>query len=397
LGFGDSGKGSIVDALVRKYQSKLVIRYCGGAQASHAVTTEDGRVHKFSQWGAGTLAGAMTYLHYPMIIDPLAMRNEAESLKSNFGFGDPWRLLTIHPDCLIATRVHKYVNRQSAETIQNGSCGMGIGATREYWLKYGSDAIVASDLVSNSSQLVWYDRLIGKLELMIARYELQHKFSAVLEARALLDIATLHLAWRVLPLEFKQPKSDEVVIFEGSQGLLLDQHYGCSPHTTWSDVTARSALELIHRNDVIFTSVRQLGIIRAYMTRHGAGPLPTAMSPEELSVMGLSDPYNPHNEYQGRMRFGWPDVALLEYALDSAQGIDSLAVNCVDQVDGKSLHVRMRADECHRWTDSVYRSPGEWTALPWVEIADTIDSICPISVIGRGPKASDKIFLKDSF
>src|SRR5215472_8223796 len=58
LGFGDEGKGATVDYLTRHFGADLVVRYCGGSQAGHNVQLPDGRRHTFSQFGAGTLAGA---------------------------------------------------------------------------------------------------------------------------------------------------------------------------------------------------------------------------------------------------------------------------------------------------------------------------------------------------
>ena len=59
LGNGDEGKGSLVDHLVRKEGVRHVVRFNGGAQALHHVVDGD-RMHGFSQFGAGTLAGAET-------------------------------------------------------------------------------------------------------------------------------------------------------------------------------------------------------------------------------------------------------------------------------------------------------------------------------------------------
>src|SRR5688572_4258170 len=52
LGFGDAGKGSLTDFLVRERSASLVVRFNGGAQAGHNVVTADGRHHTFSQFGA---------------------------------------------------------------------------------------------------------------------------------------------------------------------------------------------------------------------------------------------------------------------------------------------------------------------------------------------------------
>src|SRR5437660_12409394 len=152
LGFGDEGKGATVDYLVRRYDADLVVRYCGGSQAGHNVQLPDGRRHTFSQFGAGTLAESSrpprTYLGPNMIIDPPALGREAQHL-NELGVKDPLRLLTIHPRCLVTTPWLKLLNqlRELARgEARHGSCGQGIGETRSYWLKHGSDAVSASDL-----------------------------------------------------------------------------------------------------------------------------------------------------------------------------------------------------------------------------------------------------------
>ena len=79
------------------------------------------------------------------------------------------------------------------------------------------------------------------------------------------------------------------------------------------------------------------------------------MTSDELRDMSLTDQHNEPNEYQGCMRYGWPDLALLQYAL-KCNPCDSLAVNCVDQVAGKMLHVRGRIDNERRlWHSNVIR------------------------------------------
>lgn len=79
LGWGDEGKGSIVDALVRKTGSPLVVRYSGGHQCGHNVVL-DGEgpkaTHCFSQFGAGTLAGAATYIDRDVLIEPYSFMQE---------------------------------------------------------------------------------------------------------------------------------------------------------------------------------------------------------------------------------------------------------------------------------------------------------------------------------
>src|SRR5205823_4164615 len=95
-------------------------------------------------------------------------------------------------------------------------------------------------------------------------------------------------------------------IFEGAQGVLLDEWYGFHPHTTWSTVTPHHAVELAVQSGVEELCV--LGLVRPYTTRHGAGPLP---SHDERLTARLKDVGNPWNRWQGNIRAGWLDTVLL--------------------------------------------------------------------------------------
>jgi adenylosuccinate synthase len=329
LGFGDEGKGATVDYLTRALNADLVVRYCGGAQAGHNVQLPDGRRHAFAQFGAGTLAGAGTYLGPRMILNPATMLPEADHLRS-LGVADPFATLSAHPDCLISTVYHVYLNRlreMARGDRKHGSCGLGIGETRSYWLRHGQDAVFAQDLKDRRT-------LIKKLTLMRDRSLLQmqelsrldkdlgtmmHETMPAIEAEMLLQAAD------DLRLSSRMPDC-RAVVFEGAQGVLLDEWAGFHPHTTWSTVTPYHAWELIEENGI--TDVTVLGITRAYSTRHGAGPFPTECS--EMSGQ-IVDPGNPTNDWQGSIRCGALDLVLLEYATRVCR-IDGLAVNCLDQL-----------------------------------------------------------------
>ena len=66
------------------------------------------------------------------------------------------------------------------------------------------------------------------------------------------------------------------VLFEGAQGVLLDEWRGFHPHTSWSTVST-AAVEAVLADAGIAARVRHLGVLRSYLTRHGAGPLPRRM------------------------------------------------------------------------------------------------------------------------
>ena len=80
LGFGDSGKGRVVNELVSSSEKSLVVRFSGGQQAGHKVV-EGKREHVFSSFGAGTLKGADTFWSQYCTFYPNSFLGEYEALK----------------------------------------------------------------------------------------------------------------------------------------------------------------------------------------------------------------------------------------------------------------------------------------------------------------------------
>jgi len=102
------------------------------------------------------------------------------------------------------------------------------------------------------------------------------------------------------------------VIFEGAQGVLLDETHGYQmPHVTWTDTTPRNAMKLL--NEAGWRgNVRRIGCVRRYFTRHGAGPFPT----EDNSLRDfIHEPHNGDGGFQGRFRVGHFDADLLQRSL----------------------------------------------------------------------------------
>ncbi len=404
LGFGDEGKGATVDYLARHYDAELVVRYCGGSQAGHNVELPDGRRHTFSQFGAGTLARTerppRTYLGPNVIIDPPALLREAAHLVE-LGVDRPLDLLAVHPRCLVTTVWQRTLNqlRELARGAgRHGSCGQGIGETRRYWLEHGHDAIVAADLGDG-------EVLRDKLELLRQRALLQlqdlveHIPAEQLRDLDLWDLGTEAVARQLgeavrrgMTVSPALPEC-ETAIFEGAQGVLLDEYRGFHPHTTWSTVTAHHAWEMVRQMGADAVSV--VGITRAYATRHGDGPLPTWSA--ELTAR-LEDPGNPPNAWQGRLRCGWLDLALLRYAVDVAGPLDGIVVNHLDQVAEDGWLVceeyrggRLKASDAPNlaWQSELTRQlrKADPVLVPATadEIVCRVGELAPVVLTGWGP------------
>lgn len=341
LGFGDAGKGSIVDYLVREHGAGTVVRFNGGGQAGHRVVTDDGRAHVFSQFGAGTLAGADTFLSRFMLLEPYGLFREAEHL-AQIGVGDVFGQLTLDHRVRITTPWQIAVNRLkelARGASRHGSCGLGIGETMVDWLAHGEDVVMAADLHAPI-------RLREKLAFMrdINRAKLDGltlpDTDAVAQEMRLFgdDFSVEQVAeqfeevGRVATIaqdDFLPEKlAQEPVVFEAAQGVLLDEWYGFHPHTTWSTTTLENANRLL--SEAQFDGdVTRIGVTRAYQTRHGAGPLPTELP---LLTQLLPDAANGFDAWQEGFRVGWLDLVLLRYAIDVVGHLDQLAVTCLDRV-----------------------------------------------------------------
>jgi adenylosuccinate synthase len=393
LGFGDAGKGSLVDFLVRDQGADLVVRFNGGAQAGHNVVAPDGRHHTFSQFCAGHLAGARGLLGPDFLLHPLAMAVEAAHLQ------DPWSRTEVDGRARVITPWHQAAGR-IREVLRgaaaHGSCGVGVGERVADGLAHPDDAIFASDLRDPGHVRVRLERQRERKRAELA--------ALGAEDLGLFDDAGLVgrvlAAWRdvgdrlavLTPDQTRRRIADaRVVIFEGAQGVLLDETWGFHPHTTWSDCTFRGAQALAGDRPVT-----RLGAIRAYMVRHGPGPFPTEEDPP------LPEPHNAADGWQGAFRTGPLDLVLLRYAIEVCGGIDGLAITCLDRVDAprvaRSLGGVARLDPGDP-ADLAHREAlGRWLrgavpalATPPSLLGEAEDRLgVPVVLTSQGARAGDK-------
>lgn len=329
LGYGDEGKGSCIDALVRRYDLNLVIRFNGGAQAAHNVWTDDGRHHTFSQFGSGSFVpDVKTLLSRFMLVNPAAALNEHAHL-CTVGVSDIFTRTFVDNRALITTPWHIALNRLreiERGAARHGSCGMGIGETVEDSFNRPGEVVVAGDLLMPD--------LRGKLEMTLwALCEKYPRFAAALQSNTV-DAALAKMqefasvANIVSGMETCALIKNNDCVFEGAQGTLIDEDFGTQPHTTWSKTTCSNAIMLLREAKVEEPPVK-IGVTRWFMTRHGAGPFDTEDS--ALSFLTVDDD-NGTGEFQGPFRVGSMNYGLLRYAITVNNGIDYLAVTHLDKL-----------------------------------------------------------------
>jgi adenylosuccinate synthase len=325
LGFGDEGKGSITDFLVRKFNAHTVVRYNGSGQAAHNVVLPNGTHHTFSQFGAGTFAGAKTFLSKYTLLEPMGLIKEAEHL-IKCRIENPYDLLSIDRNCKLVTPYHRFTNRyleQKRGKDRHGSCGIGAGQAMDDYVNYGV-ALTVEDLFSHECfnkinelykihRQKWGADKVPDLESDIYNF-----FNSTVFLRERGVFAPEEHFSNIL-------NADGNIVFEGAQGVLIDEYFGFYPHTTWSTCTAENATNLLLENDYL-GQVIKLGLTRVYATRHGNGPFPT------MAAIEYSD-HNKYGEWQGDFRFGYLDLPLLNYAIKCNKGINGLVLNHLDQID----------------------------------------------------------------
>lgn len=348
--FGDEGKGLITDFLAAPAGPEaLVVRFNGGAQAGHTVVTPEGQRHIFSHFGCGSFTGAQSFLSRFFVCHPLLFRKEYDLLRS-LGVA-----VAVHVDArsMVTTPYDMMINQIAEEARGNGrhgSCGMGFGETIErhvsspYGLTY-ADFLNGAELKQKLREIQkgYLPARLEKLDITTLPEKWRERISGggVLE-KYLEDIAFFLQATRRAPDSYLA-LTDKKIIFEGAQGLLLDQTRGWFPHVTRSHTGIKNVLTLAEEAGLEGLNVTY--ITRAYATRHGAGPLPHEL-PD--SPVGAEDKTNIRNDWQGHLRFAWLDADLLAASLkndlsDKRSAIQlrhGLAVTCLDQLEADVSFVK---------------------------------------------------------
>jgi len=353
-GYGDEGKGLITDHLTRHLGTEVVTRFNGGAQAGHTVVAPNGTRHVFSHVGAGTLAGAATYLSGWFIVNPYLLERELGQLKTK-GI-DP----TIYASELArVTTIYDMALNAAAELARgsgrHGSCGLGINetATRgDAGFELTLDSVVrlsrrGLERVLERIHLEYVPERLKQLGIGVLPDSFHLQTGEVLRngnyaehaARLLYGAHELSIVDRI---ELADEIALRPVILEGAQGLAIDEELGEFPHVTRSKTGLPYALPAAA--DLYARQLRPIYVTRAYATRHGAGPLPG--EGEIITERDLIDQTNVNNEWQGALRYAPLDLARLkrdinadmERGLDLATGygieiVDPvLAVTCLDQL-----------------------------------------------------------------
>ena len=346
-GFGDEGKGHTTDFLCNK-RNTLNIRFNGGAQASHTVVTPNGKRHAFRHFGSGTFVGAETYLSKHFIVNPFSFLVEHKELNNEF-LVKP--IEYVNPSCIVSTLWDMYIN-QAVEELRgknrHGSCGFGINETVER-SKYDKYKITVKDMLSR-------EKLYHKLKLIECEYvpfRLKQEYGISINdipkeyQELLLDTENINVTLyyfdyfiaNTIIVDDSIIRKFDNIVFEGAQGLLLDQNNEpYFPHVTTSNTGIKNAIEILQglnykgKVDIYYIS-------RCYATRHGEGTFITET--KEIPYENIEDLTNIPNRFQGSLRFGILDFdTMLKYINKDIEDVNidmnvNVVLTCFDQLDNK--------------------------------------------------------------
>jgi adenylosuccinate synthase len=307
--FGDEGKGLMTDYLCRKHNADIVIRFNGGSQAGHTVVTPEGKRHVFSHIGSGYFVGVPTYLSEYFILNPITFRKEYEELC----VPDDYKIY-LNGNAIITTYWDMLASRFFAEVRgdkRHRSCGLGINETIQ---RCKSEGTLDAKLMDNMSHYIlrFIERdWLEKIENACGSSEenntlpqwVQEAYDRAdeIDNRYVKDV-TFMMSHCIMVDDLEYDKFS-YAIFEGAQGLGLDQFYGNYPYVSSSNTGMRNVLELQRNGKFMgeenFSIDEIVYVSRTYETRHGDDPnfgyLPC---PEKFE-----DKTNVPNEFQGDLRF----------------------------------------------------------------------------------------------
>lgn len=297
--FGDEGKGQTVHNLCKTHprNKTIVVRFSGGHQVGH--TVKHGELeHKFSNYGSGTLLGIPTYWSSYCTVDPITTLRELDDLNKIGIYPE----IIYHPLCEIVTAFDVVSQWKDKKNIEHGTVGAGFKSTLDraaagYHITVQDCANVLILRAKVMSLLENYYSFSSKVPISNID-EWCIKVHEYFKSVVICDESILNR------YEYK--------VFEGSQGILLDQRFGIMPYCTPSNTTCQNAMEIISKvgKNQLEEITDHVYVIRPYITRHGNGPIPSTKPIKEVV-----DPNNKFNEFQRTFRAVEFDSNLFQHSL----------------------------------------------------------------------------------
>ncbi len=443
---GDEGKGGVVD--LYGDAADVVARYQGGDNAGHTVVHE-GQEYKLSLVPSGAVRGKTGVLGNGCVVNPRTLFDEIDTLRDR----------GLDPDVRVARRAHVIFpyhrvldgieeDVKSEDDNEVGTTGRGIGPTYED--KAGRRGLRIGDLTDP-------DVLRERLEYVVPQKRALAEDVFGVEAGEEFDVDALYEEYREYGRRLEnedmlvnagQYLSDRIddgenVMLEGAQGTVIDIDHGNYPYVTSSNPTAGGACTGTGLGPGVVGDGEVIGIVKAYLTRVGSGPMPTELAGVEGDTPGydgdagereeelatyIREAGDEYGTVTGRpRRVGWLDVPMLRHAarvssftglavnhVDTLAGLDEVKVAHSYTLDGEELLTMPATTE--QWGDCEpnYRTFDGWSEADWAEVTDegyealpeeartyleyVSDEVdVPVYAVGVGPGRSETVVRERPF
>ena len=323
--WGDEGKGKLVDVLAER--ADWVVRYQGGANAGHTVHIGD-KSFVLRQIPSGILHPKVKCaIGNGVVLDPETLFSEMDKLTGD-GISPEGRILVSDRAHLVLP-YHKLVDGESEASKAIGTTGRGIGPAYED--KAGRRGVRVLDLRNPARLRDLVDRGVAHANSQLTAFGREARADAddTMQSLERIGPRLLAIAGDVGLRIHRAIRAKEAVLLEGAQGSLLDIDHGTYPFVTSSSTTSGGAATGVGIAPTDIDAV--LGVVKAYTTRVGNGPLPTEIEEPlggELRKLG-----NEFGAVTGRpRRCGWFDGVVARYAA-RINGLTDLAVTKLDVLD----------------------------------------------------------------
>jgi adenylosuccinate synthase len=392
LGFGDAGKGSVVDALAHYHDADAIVRYTGGPHAAHHLVREDGTSHAFCQFGATFKTGVRSHLARNVLVKPENLLYEGEALQQK-GCDRPFARLSINPACRVITSYHAMLcqMKEVARGAQRfGSVGIGAGEAVLDAEEHPELTVWVSDLNDRSSlhsrMGMHYEHKLRQAQALLRDHagspiygELRAVYDSFMSQVRLKHVLERYQQFASLPVslrsdaEFLAQCSGEV-IFEGAHAALLDHEHGYYPYVAKTDTTTGEALRILEQ-PASQLKPYTIGVMRALGYRHGPGPFVTE---DARLAQVFQERHNKGNDWQGQVRYGWFDLLAMRHGLRLNRQVDALALTMLDHLEQLDtfqvcLSYRYRGQTPERLAEyfETASMPGGWTRITGIKPVPT--------------------------
>ncbi|NGM69935.1 adenylosuccinate synthase [Natronolimnobius sp. AArcel1] len=448
---GDEGKGGVVD--LYGDAADVVARYQGGDNAGHTVV-HDGEKYKLSLVPSGAVRGKIGVLGNGCVINPRTLFDEISTLEEK----------GLSPDVRVAERAHVILpfhrvldgieeDVKSEDDQEVGTTGRGIGPTYED--KAGRRGVRVGDLLDPEVLRERLEYVVPQKRALIEDVygadvsdledpdafdvdALFEEFSEIGERLADQNMTVNASAFLTDAME-----RGETVMFEGAQGTIIDIDHGNYPYVTSSNPTAGGAAVGTGLSPNVIADGEIIGIVKAYLTRVGSGPLPTELGGVEGDTPGYDTQGDGENEelatyireeggeygtVTGRpRRVGWLDMPMLRHSA-RVNGFTGLAVNHIDvlagldevkvghsyDLDGDELLAMPPTTEEWGRCEANLRTFDGWDEVDWAAVAaEGYDAIpenartyleylsdeleAPIYAVGVGPGREETVVVENPY